>query len=241
MSKIHVIGIGYRPLDEKASDIVFNAGVILASERLFDVFKRYGEFEKVKENVQVIHTVDETFRFMHDRIAYSRSPASGPGSLVLLADGDPMFFGIGRRTVREFGSENVEIIPDLSSIQVAFSRIKEPWDNAFLMSLHGGPDPGKRRKLDHEIQDVPSLLLEHGKLGILTDKENNPPVIAGALLNSSGLSRFGNSRLSFYVCERLGYPEERITKGCPEDMARQEFPVPNVVILILEGQSEGSR
>ena len=63
--------------------------------------------------------------------------------VVLLASGDPHIFGIGRRAVREFGKDAVEILPDLSSIQIAFSRIKESWDDAFLMSLHGGPDPEK--------------------------------------------------------------------------------------------------
>jgi precorrin-6B methylase 1 len=91
-----------------------------------------------------------------------------PSSFIaLLASGDPAFFGIGRRAVREFGKEIVEIFPDLSSIQIAFSRIKESWDDAFLMSLHGGPDPERDCRMSWKIffftSKIKSLFLRMGK------------------------------------------------------------------------------
>lgn len=141
-----------------------------------------------------------------------------------------MFFGIGRRAVREFGKDNVEILPDLSSMQMAFARIKEAWDDAFLMSLHGGPDPGKRRRLPYEISDIPSLLQKHNKIAILTDKENNPSAIAKEILDSS-LSCSHTPLLQLFVCERLGYPDEKLTKGMPAEIADMSFSEPNVVII----------
>ena len=138
MNKIYIIGIGYKPLDKRAQEIIAGSQIILASKRLFEVFKGYEEYEAVKDKVKVINNVDETIAFIK-----SLSPNSQFPNIVLLASGDPTFFGIGRRAVREFGKDAVEIIPDLSSIQIAFSRIKESWDDAFLMSLHGGPDPEK--------------------------------------------------------------------------------------------------
>jgi len=127
----------------------------------------------------------------------------------------------------------VEIIPDLSSIQVAFSRIKEPWDNAFLMSLHGGPDPEKRRRLPYEIKDIPFLLKRYNKLAILTDRENNPSLIAGLLRSPApGLQP---SALKIYVCERLGYSDEKIIEGTPEEIAGRSFRDPNVVIIVQGG------
>ena len=135
MSKIYVIGIGYKPLDKRAREIILNSEIILASKRLSEVFRGYEEYETVKDKVKIINNVDETIKFIH------ASLVTRPSSFItLLASGDPVFFGIGRRAVREFGKDAVDIIPDLSSIQIAFSRIKESWDDAFLMSLHGGPD-----------------------------------------------------------------------------------------------------
>ena len=230
-NKIYVIGIGYKPLDGSAIDIIRRSEVILASNRLYEVFKEYEEFEAVKDKVVVINNVDETLKFIHSLlITHASAPTVGNSSLItLLASGDPMFFGIGRRAVKEFGKDMVEILPDLSSIQLAFSKIKEPWDDAFLISLHGGPDPEKRRRLPYELHDMPSLLTKHNKLAILTDKENNPAVIANIFGKSSGLNMF--------VCERLGYPDEKIIAGIPEEIAVMSFSGPNVVIIINTGVS----
>ena len=74
------------------------------------------------------------------------------------------------------------------------------------MSLHSGPDPEKRRRLPFELEDIPYLLQKHNKILILTDKENNPALIA-KFLNSSLVTR--HSSLKMYVCEKLGYPDEK--------------------------------
>jgi precorrin-6Y C5,15-methyltransferase (decarboxylating) len=157
-----------------------------------------------------------------------------------------MFFGIGRRMVKEFGTERVEIIPDLSSVQQAFSRINEPWDDAFFISLHGGPDIAKRRALPYEVTDIPALLQRYGKMGILTDRENNPGVIAKVLqsairlcpaFTSASASAGCNpqSEILMYVCEHLGYPDEKIISGTIEELAGRSFADPNVVILKESG------
>lgn len=224
-NKLYVIGIGYKPLDKKAREIIPRAGVILVSNRLFEVFKGYDEFEAVEDKVKLINNVNETINFIHSLLQHSSTPAS---PVVLLASGDPMFFGIGRRAVKEFGKDMVEILPDLSSIQIAFSRIKKPWDDAFLMSLHGGPDPEKRRRLPYEINDIPFLLQKYNKIAILTDRENNPSEIAKVL----NLSPIAHSLLPvMYVCERLGYADEKITEGTPEEITGMTFSEPNVVII----------
>jgi len=223
VNKIYIIGIGYKPLDKRAREIILNSEIILASKRLSEVFKEYEEYEAVKDKVKVINNVDETIAFIKSLIPNSQFP-----NIVLLASGDPTFFGIGRRAVREFGKEMVEIFPDLSSIQIAFSRIKESWDDAFLMSLHGGPDPEKRRRLPYELDDIPYLLQRHNKILILTDKENNPAEIARVIISTLNSQL---STLTMYVCEKLGYLDEKITEGSPEEIAGMTFATPNVVII----------
>jgi len=219
VNKLYVIGIGYRPLDKRAREIIYNSNVILASTRLLEIFKGYEEFKDVKEKIKVIDNVYETLNFIRSQTT----------SITLLASGDPLFFGIGKMILDEFGKDRVEILPDLSSIQVAFSRIKEPWGDALFISLHGGPDPKKRRRLEYEINDIPSLLEKYSKIGILTDKVNNPAVIARQLLLISHPSL---SDLRMYVCEKLGYPDEKLTEGTPETIAEMGFSDPNLVVLI---------
>ncbi len=218
---IYVIGVGYTPLSEEASGIVFDSDAILVSKRLNDVFMRYREYEQVTDRVRVINNVDNTLEFLHNNHTALK--------ITVLASGDPLFCGIGRRIAREFGKDSVMIIPDLSSMQVAFSRIKEPWDNALLMSLHGGPDPAKRRKTEYSPEDIPLLLERHGKIAILTDRVSNPPTIAGIFRSAELVSKV---KPIFYVCERLGYEDEKITTGSPEEIEGLSFSDPNIVIIL---------
>lgn len=229
MTKIYVIGIGYKPLGKRERKILYKSEFILSSSRLFEVFKRYKELKKVEERVLVIDTVDGTIDFIKSRINEHKEK----GLITVLASGDPLFFGIGRRIINEFGKDGVEIIPDLSSIQIAFSRIKEPWDNAFFMSLHRGPDPHKRRSTRYEIKDIPSLLERHKKIAILTDRENNPVEISKFLILSP-ITR--DLSPIIFVCERLGYPDEKITTGSPEDIAGKSFSTPNVTVILLKSE-----
>lgn len=230
MNKIYIIGIGYKPLDKRAKDIICKSEVILANDRLFEVFREHEDFENVKERIKIINNVHETMEFIKTQTQSSKLKAH---DITLLASGDPLFFGIGRMIVNEFGKDMVEILPDLSSVQVAFSKIKEPWGGVFFMSLHGGPDPSKRRKLDYEITDIPKLLEKHNKVAILTDEQNNPIEIAKTI--KSSLSNF-NSQLKIFVCEKLGYADEKITEGTPEDISQLSFEHPNVVIIIQKNR-----
>lgn len=221
MFKLYVIGFGFKPFTKELKEVIYNANFILASERLFDFFRGLEEYGKVKDKVKVINNVDQTFDFIKSQISNPES------RIVLLASGDPLFYGIGRRAVKEFGKDAVEIFPDLSSIQVAFAKIKETWDDAFLMSLHGGPDPSKRRNMPYEATDIPFLLQRHNKIAILTDKENNPARIAQIL------SQYCASiPIKMFICEKLGYHDEKITEGMPEEIAKQTFRQPNLVILL---------
>ncbi|MBF0328051.1 MAG: precorrin-6y C5,15-methyltransferase (decarboxylating) subunit CbiE [Nitrospirae bacterium] len=218
MSKIFIIGIGYKPLDQSAEKALSQAEVILASHRLLEVFERYDNYATVCSRIKVINNVDATIEYIRDNLAKR--------TICLLASGDPLFFGIGRRVLKEFGKDAVMLFPDLSSMQLAFSKIGEAWDDALLMSLHGGPDPEKRRRLKYEIADIPDLAAIHKKIGILTDKQNNPSVIASELIKSD------TANMLMHVCEKLGYADERIISGTPAAIAAMSFAEPNVAILL---------
>jgi precorrin-6Y C5,15-methyltransferase (decarboxylating) len=238
-NKLFLIGIGYRPLSTRARELVKEAEFLLASSRLLDVFKRYEEYDAVKDRIKVIDKVPDTIGFIRE--CFSRSPTP---SIVLLASGDPFFFGIGRRMIEEFGKERVGILPDLSSMQEAFARINVPWDDAFFISVHGGPDIAKRRALPYEMSDIPRLIEKHGKLAILTDRQNNPAEIARIVqsalrTHSTGSGQAPQSEIRMHVCERLGYPDETVRSGTVEEFAAMTFAEPNVVILLKsEGRSQ---
>ena len=220
MNKVYVIGIGFRPLEKKAANALLQSEVVLTNDRLLEAFKDYAEYTAVKDRILSLKDIHETKQYIRENY---RSK-----TIALLAVGDPMFFGIGRVIKDEIGKDAMEVYPDLSSIQVAFARIKEPSSNAFFLSLHGGPDPHNRRKLEYEITELPDLLLKHKKIAVLTDRVNSPTEIAKTL-NSSPVTRHASPKM--YVCEKLGYEDERITEGTPEDIASTSYAHPNVVII----------
>jgi precorrin-6Y C5,15-methyltransferase (decarboxylating) len=227
VNKIHIVGIGFRPLEKRAKDVVLQSEAVLANNRLLDVFKEYDEYESVKDRIIVHGSVYETMDYINDN--YKEQQIS------LLAAGDPMFFGIGRLVVERFGKDAVEVFPDLSSLQVAFSKIRETSSGAYFISFHGGPDPAKRRKLEYELKDLPDLLGQYQKIGILTDNVNNPAVIAAEVLKRSAVSA-QPSAVTFYVCEKIGYVDERITQGTAEEISRGSFEHPNVVLIVQNSE-----
>src|SRR6185437_2764626 len=75
---------------------------------------------------------------MSQRIAQLKECAAGRKAVVL-ASGDPLFYGIGRLLLETFPREQLLFLPHISSVQLAFARIKETWDDACIVSLHGRP------------------------------------------------------------------------------------------------------
>jgi precorrin-6Y C5,15-methyltransferase (decarboxylating) len=134
---------------------------------------------------------------------------------VVLASGDPLFFGVGSILIKALGPENVAIYPNISSIAAAFARIKEPWSQVRVVSLHG-------RKNDEALF---SALNEGNTVAVFTDPANNPAWIAKKLIAED----FANIKMC--VLESLGTDAERINWYSLEQAAGLAFSEPNLVIL----------
>ncbi len=57
--------------------------------------------------------------------------------VVVLASGDPNYYGIGRRLTEFLGPENVVVHPNITAVQSACSLLKISWEDAVVVSLHG--------------------------------------------------------------------------------------------------------
>ncbi|MCW2996054.1 MAG: hypothetical protein JWQ18_3549, partial [Conexibacter sp.] len=120
--------------------------------------------------------------------------AACEGPAVVLASGDPGFFGIVRALRRCVEPSRLAVHPAPSSVAVSFARLGLPWDDALLVSAHAR-DP---RPALHAA-------LRHPKVAILTDGDATPAWFA---------ERLGGDR-TLTVAERLGEPDERIVSGTP--------------------------
>ncbi|MER5946123.1 precorrin-6y C5,15-methyltransferase (decarboxylating) subunit CbiE [Streptomyces sp. NPDC001904] len=134
------------------------------------------------------------------------------GTAVVIADGDPGFFGVVR-TLRapEYGLE-VEVVPAVSSVAQAFARAGMPWDDAQVVVAH-------RRTLRRAV----NVCRAHTKVAVLTSPGAGPAEL-GLLLD--GVHR------TFVICEELGTDREQVTVVTSDKAADHTWRDPNVVIVV---------
>jgi len=140
--------------------------------------------------------------------------------VVVLASGDPLFYGTARYVCGRLGKDRFEVVPHVSSMQLAFARVKEGWEDAFLATLSG-----------QSIERVIDRVRGSDTVGLFTSEEWPPPAVARALLDE-GIDSF-----QAYVCENLGSPDERVTQGSLADIARETFGPLNVMILVRQARA----
>jgi precorrin-6Y C5,15-methyltransferase (decarboxylating) len=59
----------------------------------------------------------------------------GQKRVAVVAVGDPLFYGTARYLCEKVGADHFEVVPHVSSMQLAFARIKETWEEAYLTDL----------------------------------------------------------------------------------------------------------
>jgi precorrin-6Y C5,15-methyltransferase (decarboxylating) len=134
---------------------------------------------------------------------------------VVLASGDPLFYGVARYLCDKLGKDRFEVMPHVSAMQTAFARVKESWEEAFLTNL-----------ASHGVESVLEPIRSAEKVGLFTSEECPPAAVARMLLDQH-IDYF-----TAYVCENLGAPDERVTQGELAEIAAQHFAPLNVMILV---------
>ncbi len=134
---------------------------------------------------------------------------------MVLADGDPLFFGIGKRLGEDLGCENIVVEPNISTMQVACARLGLPWQEMDFVSLHGRDD----------YSPLYAALVHSDFIAVFTDATNDPAEVARALLER------GADCFSMTVLEELGTPDEAIRPISLHDTWGMEFAKLNLVIL----------
>ena len=204
MYKLYLVGVGASEslygMDEHRSGILKDCGCIITSGRYRPLVRH------CMAEVLPISPVKDAVAAIRNRLLTM--------DVAVLASGDPLFFGIGRMLVKNFGREQVEPLPAVSYMQTAFAKFKEPWDDAAFISLHG-----------RRAEEISTMVLPHRKTFMFTDDKNSPSSIASALI-SEGVTDY-----SVFVAEDLGTPEEKLTSGSLDEIAAGNFSSLSVMIL----------
>ena len=183
-NSVIVVGIGpgspdyLVPAGKKAIE---QARILVGSRRALDEFARCGV-----ETCVIDRDIAGVLAFIE---AKSKETA-----VVVMVSGDPGFFSLMDALRRRMPAEHLQVIPGISSAQMAFARISEPWHGAELISMHG------RVASDEELAYRPGK-----KLGILTDSQHNPAAIARSLLAANW-----PADTKAWLCTRLSYPDEKL-------------------------------
>ncbi|MFH7319619.1 precorrin-6y C5,15-methyltransferase (decarboxylating) subunit CbiE [Desulfurivibrio sp. D14AmB] len=155
------------------------------------------------------------------------------GDIGVLAGGDPLFFGIGRRLLERFTPEQLEFRPAPTAVQLACARFRLPWDDARLISLHGRESNAALDPLAGP--GLTARLLAGPKTVVLTDRHWSPDRIAATL--QSYLATVGATGVAasirLLVAENLGTAEERLTSGRLTEIADRRFAPLNVLIILI--------
>ncbi len=202
--RIHIIGVGsdgLAGLTARARELLQSADVVFGSEGVLDLLPDLkAERRTLGSDLQeVIATL---------------SGLLGRKRVAIVAGGDPLFYGVARYLCDRMGKDRFEVLPHVSSMQLAFARVKETWEEAYLTNLQ-----------THPLETVLDKIRTADTVGLFTSEAEGPPEVARQLL-ARGLDYF-----RAYVCENLGAPDERVTQGELADIQEMEFAPLNVLIL----------
>ncbi|MGK7943534.1 MAG: precorrin-6y C5,15-methyltransferase (decarboxylating) subunit CbiE [Microcystaceae cyanobacterium] len=210
---ISVVGIGLQGKDSltnSVQNIVNEATILVGSHRHLSYFPDHlGKRLEIKDITTTINQLKVLIE--------------NTEKIVILATGDPLFFGIGRLLTEHFSSDKLQFYPHLSCVQLAFNHLKIPSQDAQIVSVHG-------RELN-----ILASYLQKGveKLAVLTDRVNHPAAIAQFYLSLESPCHY-----TLFVCENLGDTSEKITQFFPNEMnnlvgkSGADFSALNVVIFL---------
>lgn len=137
--------------------------------------------------------------------------------ICVVVSGDPGFYSLLDVFLRRFKSEDLIVIPGLSSFQYLFSKLSRPWKSYELISLHGRP--------------INTHDFERGRgYFILTDGTNTPSSIARYLIETETPNRV------MIIGENLSYPNERILFGNPLEFRDKKFD--KLCVVVIENEVE---
>ncbi len=211
MIPVHIIGLGMSPQDltAKAQKLIQAAAVLAGGRRQLSYFPSHPG-----EKITLGKDLDQALAAIRE--------AAQSKQVVVLASGDPYYYGIGARLTEWLGPGQVIVHPNITAVQKACSLLKIPWDDATVLSLHG-------RSLD----TLREVLGRAAKIIIYTAGAATPAAIARLLQTAPGPS------YRMCVLENLGEASQRITWPTLAETVARTFSPLNLVVLLQEPEDAG--
>ena len=210
---IHIIGInasGMEDLSSSLQKLVLKAERIAAPGRILKLIPAWWEKKHTGLKLPELISTDKTSDL------FSAIQSNNKNTIVL-ASGDPLWFGIGRLLSERIAHNRLIFHPSPTSLQLAFARLGRPWQDVSWISLHG-----------RESSPLAKLLQKRPcSIAVLTDPIRGPQEVK-EYLKASELE----TTYRFWIFEQLGHKNERIQEiAADEDLPKDLNPL-NLVLLI---------
>lgn len=223
MGRCSVIGVldsGFSGLAEHQQQLISSADLLIAGSRLLSLLS--GNFKDGAEQRDMTGKFSQLPQWIDDALDSSRS-------VVVLATGDPLCHGIGSYLVSKLGLEKCEIIPNVSTLQLACARFGLAWHSAAICSVHGA-DAGEwieEATPDHGLYKLLQRIRGERLLIIFTGPENSPDRVARMMLMEGFKSGW-----QMAVAENLLQDSENLVGPISvADGAEQKFSAMNIMLL----------
>ena len=161
--RVYIVGIGddgLEGLTGTARQLIQNAELLIGAEPTLSAVGR-NDCEQL------------TFAGDYELVA-QRVAESADRRVVILTSGDPLFYGVARFLCDKLGKDHFEVVPHVSSMQLAFARVKESWEEAYLANL-----------ATTSPERVVERIRTAEKVGLFTTDQFTPAHIARRLLEHS--------------------------------------------------------
>jgi len=209
--KIHVIGINsykFEDLSFKLQNLFLETENIAVPNSYFEEIKSWSENGLLKKKSIF------SSKSNNELVNWLRSQNT---DVILISRGDPLWFGIGRILLENFPKNELSFYPSNTCIQLAFSKLKIPWQDTVNVSIHGRDST----KLVEALKARPS------SLSIITDSNNKSLEIIKENLSELNLIDF----YDFWLCEEIGFDKENIRKLNLKESLPSDISSLNIVVL----------
>jgi len=209
--KIHVLGINsykFKDLPSKLQDLFIKTENIAVPNSYFEEIKSWSESGLGKKKLFFSSNSNK------ELVIWLKSQKS---DVILISRGDPLWFGIGRILLENFSRDELSFYPSNTCIQIAFSKLKIPWQDTVNVSIHGRDST----RLVEALKPRPS------SLAIITDSHNKSLEVIKKNLSELNLIDF----YDFWLCEEIGFENENIRKLNLKESLPYEISSLNIVVL----------
>ena len=129
--KIHVVGINsyiFEDLSFKLQNLFLETENIAVPNSYFEKIKSWNQNDLEKKKSFFSSNSNK------ELLNWLRSQKT---DVILISRGDPLWFGIGRILLNNFSKDELSFYPSNTCIQLAFSKLKIPWQDTVNVSIHG--------------------------------------------------------------------------------------------------------